>query len=148
METSHLKTEKTVIHGMGDIALHIADVFFVVFHTALTLFNAIGWIWKKTRKINLITLTLTGMSWFILGLFYGIGYCPFTEWHFKILRALGQHDLPTSYIEYLVERITPFNPSPALVDTVTAGVFFLALGLSVFLNVHDQKLYRQIRKNP
>lgn len=124
---------------MNDILLHIADIFFVVFHTILTLFNAIGWIWKKTRKLNLITLLLTGASWFILGLFYGIGYCPLTDWHFQILRKLGHMNLPYSYIEYLTERLTPFNPNPQLVDTTTAVVFFVALALSVILNIRDRR---------
>ena len=59
--------------------LPVIDLFFVVFHTSLTLFNALGWIGYKTRKLNLVTLLLTGGSWFILGIFYGIGYCPLTE---------------------------------------------------------------------
>jgi len=124
---------------MYEILLHSADIFFVVFHTVLTLFNALGWIWKKTRKINLITLLLTGGSWFILGLFYGIGYCPLTEWHFNILRKLGHHDLPYSYIKYLTERITPFHPGAELVDTATAGIYFAALALSIILNIRDRR---------
>lgn len=119
--------------------LHTADIFFVVFHTTLTLFNLLGWVWKKTRKINLITLGLTGASWFILGLFYGIGYCPLTEWHFNILNKLGEHNLPASYIEYLAERLTGLNMSSNLVDTATGVGFFVALGLSVWLNVRDKK---------
>ena len=63
--------------------LHLADIFFVVFHTALILFNMAGWIWKKTRLANLITLLLTGSSWLVLGLIVGsLGYCPLTDWHF------------------------------------------------------------------
>jgi hypothetical protein len=124
---------------MNEPLLQIADIFFVVFHTTLTLFNALGWIWKATRKLNLITLLLTGGSWFILGLFYGIGYCPLTDWHFTILRKLGEQNLPYSYIQYLTERLTPFNPSPELVDTATAVVFFVALGLSGLLNLRHIK---------
>ena len=130
---------------MLDILLHIADIFFVVFHSTLTIFNAIGWIWKKTRKLNLITLLFTGASWFILGLFYGIGYCPLTEWHFQILRKMGHRNLPYSYIEYLIERMSPFNPSSELVDTTTAVVFFIALALSILLNIRDKRKAKRIR---
>lgn len=124
---------------MEEIILHFADIFFVVFHSTLTLFNALGWIWKSTRKLNLITLILTGGSWFILGLFYGLGYCPLTEWHFQILRKLGHTNLPSSYIKYLIERITPFRPGAELVDTTTVVVFFVALGLSIILNIRDRR---------
>jgi hypothetical protein len=115
------------------------DIFFVVFHTTLTLFNLLGWIWKKTRRLNLITLSLTGASWFILGIFYGIGYCPLTEWHFQILNKLGENNLPYSYIEYLAERLTGLNVDSTLVDTATGVGFFLALGLSVWLNIRNKR---------
>jgi hypothetical protein len=123
---------------MNEILLQAADIFFVIFHTGLILFNSLGWIWKKTRVINLITFLATGASWFILGIFYGIGYCPFTDWHFQILARMGKNNLPSSYIKYLVERLTPFDPDPTLVDTMTAVVFFVALALSVWLNLRDK----------
>ena len=115
------------------------DLFFVIFHTVLTLFNLSGWAWKKSRRLNLITLLLTGASWFVLGLFYGIGYCPLTEWHFRVLRKLGERNLPYSYIDYLIERLTGVDFSAKLVDTATGIGFFLALGISLFLNIKDWK---------
>ncbi|MGC9343126.1 MAG: DUF2784 domain-containing protein [Bacteroidales bacterium] len=121
----------------------ILDIFFVVFHTALILFNVFGWTWKKTRKANLVVLLLTGASWFLLGIFYGIGYCPLTDWHFQVLEKLGKTGLPTSYTEYLAERITGINFRGELVDTLTMGVFLLALSISIFLNIRD---FRNKRK--
>ena len=112
----------------------ILDVFFVILHTSIIIFNVFGWIWRKTRKANLILLLLTGGSWFILGIFYGIGYCPFTDWHFNVLEKLGKTGLPTSYTEYLAERLTGIDFRGELVDTVTLVVFLVALGISVFLN--------------
>src|SRR6056297_836466 len=119
--------------------LKAADLFFLIFHTVLTLFNLTGWIWKKTRRINLITLLLTGGSWFILGLFCGIGYCPLTEWHFQILRKLGASTLPYSYIDYLIERLKGIDFNAQLVDTATGVGFFLALLISVYLNIRDYR---------
>ena len=119
--------------------LKAGDLFFLVFHTVLTLFNLTGWIWKKTRRLNLTTLVLTGASWFILGLFYGIGYCPLTEWHFQILEKLGEANLPYSYIDYLIERLTGVDFEAQLVDTATGVGFFLALAVSVVLNIRDYR---------
>jgi len=127
-----------------EIFYHAADLFFLVFHTVLTLFNLIGWIWKKTRKLNLITLILTGASWFLLGLFYGIGYCPLTEWHFQVLRKLGQKDLPVSYLKYLVERLAGWEVAPQVVDVATGIGFFIALVASIALNLKD---WRKARTN-
>ncbi|HYW94396.1 MAG TPA: DUF2784 domain-containing protein [Bacteroidales bacterium] len=117
--------------------MHILDIFFIVFHTSLVLFNLFGWIWKKTRQLNLVTLLLTGGSWFILGIFYGIGYCPLTEWHFRILEKLGIYNLPNSYMSYLAERLTGIRFDPRLVDALTLTGFVLALILSVVFNARD-----------
>lgn len=116
----------------------ILDIFFVIFHTSLILFNLFGWIWQKTRRLNLITLLLTGASWLFLGLIVGtIGYCPFTDWHFSILHKLGKTDLPNSYIKYLADRITGLDFSPSLVDSVTLYAFLVALVISVVMNLRQ-----------
>ena len=116
----------------------ILDIFFVIFHTSLTLFNMFGWIWRKTRLANLITLGLTGGSWLILGLIVGmIGYCPLTDWHFNILYKLGKTDLPISYIKYLADRLTGLDFNETLVDNATLYGFIIALIISLLLNARD-----------
>ena len=115
--------------------LHIFDILFVIFHTSLIIFNLFGWIWTKTRKLNLITLLLTGGSWLILGLIYGnLGYCPLTDWHFEILQKMGRTDLPDSYIKYLSDRLTGLDPDQFLIDKITLYSFLAALSVSLFLN--------------
>ncbi|HOB84643.1 MAG TPA: DUF2784 domain-containing protein [Bacteroidales bacterium] len=116
----------------------ILDIFFVVFHSSLVIFNISGWIWKKTRIFNLITLGLTGGSWVFLGMLTGTpGYCPLTDWHFSILEKLGKTDLPNSYMKYLADRITGLDISASLVDSVTLYTFLAALLISVILNIRD-----------
>jgi hypothetical protein len=118
------------------------DIFFLVFHTSLIIFNLFGWMWKKTRLANLALLALTGASWFILGLFYGIGYCPCTDWHWEVLRAMGREDLPISYVKYLADAITGLDFDARLVDTCVAAGYFLALIASIFVNVRDYRSRR------
>lgn len=116
----------------------ILDIFFVIFHTSLILFNLFGWIWKRTRVANLITLALTGGSWLILGLIVGMmGYCPLTDWHFNILYKLGKTDLPISYIKYLADRLTGLDFDQTLVDNATLYGFIIALIISLLLNARD-----------
>jgi len=122
----------------------LLDIFFVIFHTFTILFNLFGWIWKRTRKYNLILLLLTGGSWLFLGLLVGtLGYCPFTDWHFGVLEKLGRTDLPLSYIKYLADRLTGLNFSSSLVDNITLYSFLTALIISLFLNIKD---YRKAHK--
>ncbi|MFW6020215.1 MAG: DUF2784 family protein [Bacteroidales bacterium] len=122
---------------MNDFLLHIIDGFFVVFHTGLTLFNVLGWIFRKTRRLNLITVSLTAASWYILGIFYGMGYCFLTDWHYRVLRELGWQDIPNSYFKFLIERFSDFSPPEELVDNVTVTVFFVVMAASVFVNALD-----------
>ena len=114
--------------------LVLLDWFFIIFHTVIIIFNLFGWTWNKTRKANLILLTLTGGSWFILGIWYGIGYCPVTDWHYKVLRNLGDNNLPNSYVKYLIDRVTGINLDANIVDVAVVIFFFLALCTSIYLN--------------
>lgn len=113
------------------------NVFFFVFHTGLILFNGLGWIWKKTRKANLITLFLTGGSWTVLGIWYGFGYCPSTDWHWQVRRELGYHDMPRSYMKFLVDTLTGWDVNAHAVDTATLVFFLGALVTSLLLNYRD-----------
>ena len=110
------------------------DIFFTIFHTLLVFFILFGWIWKKTRHLNLICILITAASWLILGIFYGIGYCPLTDWHFTILERLGHTQLPSSYITFLVDRLSGIRPDQGLVDFCTAAGLIVALLASVYLN--------------
>jgi hypothetical protein len=113
------------------------DYFFLIFHLGLVIFNLFGWLWKRVRKANLVVLLLTGSSWFILGLFYGIGYCPLTDWHWQVLEKLGHMPSESSYMQYLVARLFGVHFGSHLVDSVTVITYFVALILSVTLNILD-----------
>lgn len=121
------------------------DYFFLVFHFALVVFNLFGWVFKKTRRLNLITLGLTFLAWFGLGIFYGIGYCPVTDWHWDVLHNLGQYNLPDSYISYILNRIFNLSVQESLVENLTGLLFFMAFGISGYLNFRD---YKRKRKKP
>jgi len=110
------------------------DVFFTWFHAVLIVFNLFGWMIRPLRKLNLIALLLTGGSWFILGIFYGIGYCPLTDWHWQVLENLGVQDLPPSYVQYLVKKITGISLTTKFADTITLISYFVALAISVWYN--------------
>jgi hypothetical protein len=117
--------------------LKLVDFFFITFHTLLIIFNLFGWIFRKTRKLNLITLSLTCASWFILGIFYGLGYCPLTDWHFRILVKMGHTGLPASYIKYLADRLSGLDFDPRLINTVTLVSFLAAYAISIYFNIRD-----------
>jgi hypothetical protein len=111
------------------------DRFFFVFHTGIIVFNLFGWIWRRTRFANLLTLSCTILSWSVLGIWYGFGYCPFTEWHWRVRTALGDGDLPDSYIKFLVDSLTGWSVSQSFVDPAALVLLLLSLFASVTTNV-------------
>ncbi len=125
---------------MSTVVLHFANVFFLIFHTLLIVFNCFGWAWRRTRKWNLITLVVTAFSWLVMGLWKGVGYCVCTDWHWQIRKALGQTTDESSYLDYLVKVLSGWTPDPALVRTVAGWVFGISIALSVGLNVRDSRV--------
>ena len=114
--------------------LQFLDTILTIVHLAIVVFNLFGWIPAFTRKAHFISIMLTAVSWFVLGIFFGIGYCPFTDWQWEVKSALGETDLPASFIKYFADKLTGQHFSPWLVNTATAVLFFLAALLSVYVN--------------
>lgn len=128
--------------GRGEM-LTFLNVFFFVFHTGWMLFNCVGWAWRRTRPLHLATILLTAASWFVLGIWYGWGYCICTDWHWQVRERLGQRDESHSYTHLLIHGLTGLDPSPAVTDLLTGTVFASAAALSILLNLRDRNTTRQ-----
>ncbi len=116
----------------------LLDKFFFAFHTLLILFNLTGWIWRKTRRLNLLTLGLTGASWTLLGIWYGFGFCPSTYWHWLVRLKLGYYDMPQSHVKFLLDSITGLDFNAKLVVGATLVMYLLALFLSLLFNLRTR----------
>lgn len=123
----------------NEFLLRLADCAFIIFHTALIVFNLFAWLYKPLLKWHFFVLVLTFASWGILGIWYGLGYCPFTDWHFDILIRSGVTDLPNSYISYLLQRLFDLYLPNDLVDGLTLGCSIVALIISLYLNFFRKK---------
>ena len=121
------------------------NIFFFVFHTVFTLFNIVGWIFPRTRKLHFITMFLTAFSWFVLGIWYGWGYCFCTDWHWEVRQQLGYHDQRGSYIHFLLLKITGIDFNRQLVEEITLIVFLVSMVMSIWLNITDWSKRRQKR---
>ena len=125
--------------------LKFLDVLFTIVHLAIILFNLFGWIPKATRKAHFMAILLTAASWFLLGIRFGIGYCPVTDWQWQVKARLGERNLPNSFIEYYAEKLSGRNFDTGFIDTVTAIAFGLATLLSVYVNFILPRIKRRIR---
>jgi hypothetical protein len=140
------KSQFGTLFSWMPLMLHFLDYLFLITHSLLILLNLFGWAWKPTRKANLIALSLTAFSWVVLGIFYGFGYCPLTDWHWKILHKLDENDLPNSYITYLVHRLFGWDIDPLIIDWVTGVSFTLVLLIAFGIQLHSSRISRQQRK--
>jgi hypothetical protein len=114
--------------------LQLLNIVIGVFHVLLIVACLIGWISPRTRKAHLILIALVMGCWFLLGLKYGIGYCPLTDWHWQVKQKLGEGSLPNSFIKYLWDHIFTTSISPKAADILTFGAFFVSLIPALYLN--------------
>ena len=114
------------------------NAFFFVFHTLFTLFNLVGWAFAQTRRWHLATLLLTAFSWFVLGIWYGWGFCFCTEWHYQVRRHLGYTDQQGSYIHFLIRKLTGLNLNMQLVEQATLWTFIALVLLSTMANLRHR----------
>jgi hypothetical protein len=126
-----------------DAALNIA---FFVFHTLWIAFNCLGWAWRRTRRWQLATVSLTILSWFGLGFRYGWGYCPCTQWHWLVRQRLGYDD-PPSYIQLLIRTLTGVEPSVGPANALAVVVLAIVTTLGVVLSVRDVRRRRGAASN-
>lgn len=126
--------------------LRFYDIALLIFHSGWIVFNLTGWIWRKTRPWQLVTLTLTFLSWIGLGIWYGWGYCPLTDWHWDVLRQLGAKDLPNSYVQYVLKRLFSITVSPSVADTLTIVLAVEAFLVSIVLNIRDRRRHVALNK--
>ncbi len=92
----------------------------------------------------MIVICLTAFSWFFLGIWYGFGYCPSTDWHWQVRARLGYYDLPDSYTKFLFDSLTGMDIPVKTVDTITVSFLLLAFGASLAVNFRD---WRKARKS-
>ena len=114
--------------------LWLIDTFLTLVHLVIIGFNLFGWIWPAARKAHLVCVALTAASWFLLGIWFGMGYCPVTDWQWSVKEQLGENNLPASFIKYYADKISGQNISSSLIDLVTVLSFAVAALLSVYVN--------------
>ncbi len=119
---------------MNSSWLHCLNYLFYGFHTILIVFNLLGWLFPKTRKLHFYSMLLMLFSWGVLGFWYGFGYCFLTDWHYTILRKLGETSMPNSYIAFLIEKLTGWLPQARLVNTMTLVITVMVFIGSVWVN--------------
>ncbi|GIX41928.1 MAG: hypothetical protein KatS3mg129_1661 [Leptospiraceae bacterium] len=124
---------------INKIELIFLDYFFHFLHLSIILWNLTGWLFKKYRKFHFLSLNIVFLFWFFVGYFYGFGYCPITEYHWKVKYKQGEEDLPNSYITYLLNQFKIY-PEEQLVDFFVLIITLIIYILSMYLFIKDTRL--------
>ncbi len=119
--------------------LALLDVLLSILHLLIIGFNLFGWIFKATRRIHFWFTMLTLSCWTLLGIWFGLGYCPITDWQWQVKEKLGEKNLPDSFIKYFVDKVTGANSNAELIDILTLGFFLIAIAISIKLNFFHKK---------
>ncbi|HZY39461.1 MAG TPA: DUF2784 domain-containing protein [Mucilaginibacter sp.] len=124
------------------MGLKALDLFLTLLHFVIIGFNLLGWIWQPLRKVHLICVAITAGCWFIVGIWYGIGYCPITDWEWHVKTQLGETNLPNSFIKYYADKISGTSVSASLIDMSISVCFGAAMLLSVYFNFFAKRFKR------
>ncbi|MCX8064270.1 MAG: DUF2784 domain-containing protein [Candidatus Hydrogenedentes bacterium] len=112
--------------------LKFFDVFLTLIHILFIVFILVGWHFKGSRRIHFWSVVVVGVFWFICGFYYGFGYCPLTDYHWRIKEGLGEKDLPYSFIEYVVERLSGVDFNTDIINYVTLSIFLFVFVVSLY----------------
>ena len=102
-------------------------------HISIILFVLLGWALPSLRQLHLALLGLTLGSWFILGQWLGIGYCPISDMHWKLKESFGEGRPEGTYIHYVLQKLTGKTLSSPRVDKMTTRVTLSLAALSLTL---------------
>lgn len=120
--------------------LLILDIFFSALHLGIIGFNLFGWIFRRTRAAHRWLVAATAACWLVVGPLMGtLGYCPITDWHWRIKEARGEKNLPDSYIDYLL-RLAGIHAEPQTIDMVVGATFAAVVAVTVFMWWRDRKI--------
>lgn len=113
----------------------LLNALFHVAHISIIGFVAIGWIFPRLLLVHLSLALATLGSWFILGHWLGIGYCPVSDWHWRIKAALGDGRPQGAYIHQLLQNLSGKELDSGCIDRAVVAGTFTVTAISMVLNL-------------
>ncbi len=113
----------------------VLNPLFHLAHISIISFVLFGWLIPEARFAHLVFSLLTLSSWFILGRWMGDGYCPVSDWHWKIKDSIGEGRPVGTYITFLLRKITGMDLNSEQVDRVVVYVTVAITLASLTLNL-------------
>ena len=121
--------------------LTFLDILLTVTHTVLVVFVLTGWAFDKTRNIHFWSVAIILFAWLVIGWWVGtIGYCPLTDLHWDIRRAMGETPVSGSFIKYMLDGIFHQDFDRQSVDRLTGISMVLVVTLTAWKRLESRWL--------
>ena len=117
------------------------DYILTFLHASLVIFAITGWAFDSTRKFHFWTVLCILFAWLVIGYWLGTtGYCPITDFHWDLKRALGEVNLPNSFIKYMLDWLFQYDFNRHEVDRLTGIVMVLVVTITGWKKIEQQWL--------
>jgi hypothetical protein len=111
--------------------LLFVDILLTFLHSALVIFAMTGWAFAKIRTLHFWSILCILFAWLVIGWAVGtLGYCPITDLHWDIKRALGETNLPNSFIKYMLDWVFQNDFDRKAVDQLTGIVMVMIVTIT------------------
>lgn len=124
----------------SDVLYALLNGAFHLVHVSIIVFAMTGWMFPPWRRAHLALMLLTLGSWFILGRWFGRGYCPVSDWHWKIKAALGRGRPSGTYIHLLLQHLSGRQLDSTAVDRMVVIVTLALTAIAITLHLPGLRL--------
>ena len=123
---------------MQIVLLKMADVFLFLAHAVIAVWCVFGWMVPGAERWHLFVITGIAISWYGLGMHYGIGYCILTDWQWRARKKLGYTMEHGSFVQLLLERASGIQLNENQVKIFAYAVYWVSAVISIYINFFDR----------
>lgn len=111
--------------------LPFLDSILYLLHFCVLAFALSGWAHVRTRQAHRWLLAGVGTCWLVIGPLTGeAGYCPLTDLHWRVKRAMGAELPQHGWIDDICARLGLFF-NAQMVDIAATCAFVVLMGLAL-----------------
>lgn len=125
--------------------LQLLDITLYFIHFAVLAFGLTGWMHARLRIAHRYVVGSIFTCWFVIGPLMGeLGYCPLTDWQWRVKQAAGMRDLPSSWIDHLFTQ-AGMMVNAQLLDIATSAAFVVLIALTGMMWLTERGFLRAPR---
>jgi len=116
------------------VLLKMADLVLFWAHAVIAVWCVFGWLVPGAEKLHLFVIVGIAISWYGLGMRYGIGYCILTDWQWRVKERLGRTTKHDSFVHLLLERASGLHINEKQVKRFAYAAYWVSAVISIYIN--------------